>query len=86
MTSVGVWRLCSVVHQGAALDDCYSLAALALALHEIPRAWAQQARRGPRTMPMQVQLEHAQHKHVRSSPYQSGRCTAVGDILYRCSG
>ncbi|WIA31642.1 hypothetical protein OEZ86_002522 [Tetradesmus obliquus] len=53
---------CAVVlslaaEKGAALDECYSLAALALALHEVPRAWAQQARRSPRAMPLQAFLD-----------------------------
>lgn len=47
-------RIAAAGMQGAALDECYSLAALALALHEVPRAWAQQARRSPRAMPLQV--------------------------------
>jgi hypothetical protein len=53
--------------QGAALDESYSLAALALALHEVPRAWAQQARKGPRVMPLQV----------RTSMARNGRCYAA---------
>jgi hypothetical protein len=51
--------------QGAALDESYSLAALALALHEVPRAWAQQARKGPRAMALQV--KHAWQAAAASS-------------------
>lgn len=40
--------------QGCRLDDTYSLAVLAAALHEVPRAWAAQASRAPRAMPLQV--------------------------------
>lgn len=40
--------------QGVQLDEAYSLSALQLALEEMPRAWAEQARRDPRTMLMKV--------------------------------
>lgn len=38
--------------QGVQLDEAYSLSALQLALEELPRAWAEQARRDPKGLLM----------------------------------
>lgn len=43
--------------RGAALDPAFSLSALAMALHELPRAWAEHARRAPRVLNMATLLE-----------------------------
>eukprot|EP00878_Enallax_costatus_P011272 GHUV01011769.1.p1 GENE.GHUV01011769.1~~GHUV01011769.1.p1 ORF type:complete len:887 (+),score=340.48 GHUV01011769.1:35-2695(+) len=43
--------------KGASLDECYSLAALSLALTELPKVWAEHAGRAPRVVPMQVFLD-----------------------------
>jgi chaperonin GroEL (HSP60 family) len=43
--------------QGVQLDEAYSLSALQLALEEMPRAWAEQARQDPKTMLMKVRGE-----------------------------
>lgn len=40
--------------KGVSMDKCYSLAALSLALTEVPNTWAQQARKKHKTLPMQV--------------------------------
>lgn len=43
--------------QGVQLDEAYSLSALQLALEELPRAWAEQARRDPKGMLMKVRSD-----------------------------
>ncbi len=63
--------LCAVVSQcrmGCVLDEGFSLSALAVALQELPKAWAGQANNAPKPMPLQV------------GSRQSGVFKAVWDI------